>query len=332
MAVMVNGSPRVAPPVKEPGVRGLKILHITGWGRSGSTLLARLLNEVPGFFSAGELRVVWRAGYLQGLRCGCGRPIRECPIWSRAVQQAAKAAGPLDPTAIVELQKRWAPVRRTGALLRGARHEIGVASEQAKYVEELAGLYQALADQAAARVVVDSSKRPSDAALLTWMKDASPYSVQLVRDPRAVAYSWRRRKGGLARFGPVHSTWQWLHWNLQADRVRKRLGPSRTMLVRYEDFVSQPRATIEAIVRLLGEDRPPLPWREGEGISLNANHMIGGNPDRFSAGPIQIRSDEEWRDGQSRLDRAVATGLSLPLLHRYGYSWRARTRPTSHST
>ena len=38
------------------------VLYIGGWGRSGSTLLAHVLAEVPGFVSVGELRYVWQGG------------------------------------------------------------------------------------------------------------------------------------------------------------------------------------------------------------------------------------------------------------------------------
>src|SRR6476469_754930 len=61
-------APRPAAPV----------LFIAGWGRSGSTLLDRMLGQVPGVFSAGELRDIWDRGVREDRLCGCGQPFHEC--------------------------------------------------------------------------------------------------------------------------------------------------------------------------------------------------------------------------------------------------------------
>ena len=42
------------------------VLYVAGAGRSGSTLLDNLLGQIPGFFSAGELRYVWERGLIDG--------------------------------------------------------------------------------------------------------------------------------------------------------------------------------------------------------------------------------------------------------------------------
>jgi SAM-dependent methyltransferase len=44
---------------------------------------------------------------------------------------------------------------------------------------------------------------------------------------------------------------------------------------------------------------------------------VGGNPVRMTSGAIKIEPDEEWRGGIAPRDRAVATAIALPLLHRY---------------
>jgi hypothetical protein len=94
------------------------------------------------------------------------------------------------------------------------------------------------------------------------------------------------------------------------------------MLLRYEDFVSNPRASIEAIVRMVGEDGSGLPFEQDDTVRLSGNHTISGNPSRFRTGAVALRSDDEWTRNQPLKDRLVATGLALPLLHRYGYPLR----------
>src|SRR2546423_2992529 len=65
------------------GNERLKILYIAGSGRSGTTIMARLLGELPGFVNVGEA-----ARYLldipmqtRGVPCGCGRAVSDCPFW-----------------------------------------------------------------------------------------------------------------------------------------------------------------------------------------------------------------------------------------------------------
>ena len=67
----------------------IKILYITGTGRSGSTLLNRLLDLHPRIFGVGEIFHL-DAYYMHNDLCSCGQPVRECPIWSRVVKKGVK--------------------------------------------------------------------------------------------------------------------------------------------------------------------------------------------------------------------------------------------------
>ena len=191
-------------------------------------------------------------------------------------------------------------------------------------------LYQQVATVTGARVVIDSSKRPSDAALLRLLPGVNPYFVHLVRDPRAVAYSWARKKAQLDRDRPalmsphtvLDSTVSWLSWNLAAESLRKRVGAGHFSLVRYEDFVSRPHAVLERILALVGEAGASVPLSEDRAAELSTNHTVSGNPDRFSTGRVKLREDREWRSKQATTDRLLTTLVALPLLHRYDYALR----------
>jgi hypothetical protein len=179
-------------------------------------------------------------------------------------------------------------------------------------------------------VIVDSSKRPSDAAMLRLVAGVEPYYVHLVRDPRAVAYSWQRRKtqldkdrpADLVPHNPFDSTVKWVEWNLAAEALRRRHDPDRSILVRYEDFVAHPRSALERMAALTGETSRGLPLEGERRARLSPNHTVSGNPSRFTTGVVELRVDDEWRTRQRRLDRLVSTSLALPLLSRYGYPIR----------
>ena len=61
---------------------------VGGIGRSGSTLIERLIGQLPGVCPVGELVHLWERGITEGERCGCGQPFQQCPFW----QQVGKVA------------------------------------------------------------------------------------------------------------------------------------------------------------------------------------------------------------------------------------------------
>ena len=70
----------------------VKVLFLAGKGRSGGTLLASLLGQLPGFFNIGELNRLWDWGLVSNFRCGCGLPVQECPTWHAILEAGRRAA------------------------------------------------------------------------------------------------------------------------------------------------------------------------------------------------------------------------------------------------
>jgi hypothetical protein len=155
--------------------------------------------------------------------------------------------------------------------------------------------------------------------------------VHLVRDPRAVSYSWSRVKVGfdkrMRQFGPVYSTVRWVNRNSAAAALRAKEGPGRSLVVRYEDFVATPRATVEAIADLVEEQPQHLPFVDERTVELAVNHTVSGNQSRFRTGTVKIRQDAEWLERQKRVDRLVTTAIAWPWLRRYGYPTTVETNP-----
>jgi hypothetical protein len=310
-----------------------KVLYIAGWGRSGSTIIDNILGEIDGFFSGGEVHYLWERGLVEGRKCGCGRRLTECPVWSRVLERLAtdEIAASASPAQVVRWQRESVRVRHSFGLVRVTRDRVRLNESLDLYTRLLGATYAAIAEVTGARVIVDSSKRPSEASALHLVPGISPYAVHLVRDPRAVAYSWHRRKAHLdrgaptemRRHGTVASTLSWTLWNSAIEMVR-RSGHFESMRLRYEDFVGDPKRSIEAIVDMVGEEMSSLPFVDETTVRLSGNHTISGNPSRFSTGDMPVRADDDWIRKQSLRDRMIATSLAAPLLHRYGYRLRPR--------
>ena len=305
----------------------IKVAYIMAWGRSGSTLLGNLLGEVEGFFHAGELRTIWEKGLLHGRLCGCGVPVPECDFWKEVLE---RGFGSVDAARVFGAQRDAARLRHTPRYLAARRDaELPGGASTQTYATAVQDLYRALAEVTSSSVIVDSSKREADAALLRLLPDVEPYYVHLVRDPRAVAYSWQRRKKTpeprreMVTYKPSTSTRNWLGLNVTGEVVRRKAGRGRYLLVRYEDLARNPEEALKSIVQLLGQWPAELPVDADGGVRLQPNHTAGGNPGRFSTGSVALKLDDEWVSMQPRGQRLVATTIAMPLLRRYRYPLRA---------
>ena len=64
----------------------LTVLYLIAKGRSGSNILAHFLGQLDSYCNTGELHHLWKWGLQESRRCGCGRTVPECELWSRVVR------------------------------------------------------------------------------------------------------------------------------------------------------------------------------------------------------------------------------------------------------
>lgn len=298
----------------------IRVLYIAGAGRNGSTMLDKVLGQHPDVFAVGELGRLWDRGLQQRRLCGCRTPVPECPIWQGILH---RAFGAVSADLIAEIGGQIATVNRTRTMLTGRS-----GPESAEVRSRLAVLYRAIADHTGARLIVDSSKAPAYGRALAMTPGLDVRMLQLVRDPRAVAYSWQRGKlqvdEGVPRpmdsAGPMTAARGWLLWNLVLDRMRRSAG-DRMRLLRYEDLVAAPRSTVRDILDFADPSLPPdgLTFLDERTVRQDPTHSVSGNPSRFRDGEVRIEVDQAWRSRLSARDRRVVSAVTWPLARRYGY-------------
>ncbi len=303
----------------------VKVLYVVGLGRSGSTILSNSLGQIPGFFSGGELNFIWRHNVLENRLCGCGRPFRECPVWTKVMDEAFGGMDGIDPREMMRLQNSGTRTRHIPSMLaeRGRR---SLAEKLEKFLINYRRLYEAVGKVTESRVIVDSSKEPAHGFAMGMVPGVDFYVVHLIRDPRAAAYSWSKKKPQpdtdtrehMVRFSPTKSSALWDSWNASAEALWRRT-PERYLRLRYEDFVSDPRRSFERILRLVREAEAEPPLVGEREVKLGVSHTVSGNPNRFDTGAVELRHDQEWKDRMSPRDRTLVTSLTLPLLYHYRY-------------
>jgi hypothetical protein len=277
--------------------------------RSGTTLLCQLLGNVDGCLALGELRHCW--GVLAAnTPCACGRPVRECPVWSAAVREAV---GPGADPAFYEHSYALAnTVLRPGLALEAARRH--ASPRVAEYRDLMVRLMRALAGVTGASYVVDASKSATGALL--WASSRLPvHLVQIYRPPAAVAYSEARRvvwPDEVARYAPpsrtiTKSALRWNAFNVSVSAV-SRCADSYT-LVRYDDLVSDPAGTLQEIVgKLPGFEDLVI----DEVATSDRGHLVSGNPSFFER-PVIREPDERWKRELTPREKALITAVTSPV-------------------
>ena len=320
------------------------VVYVGGFGRSGSTMLERILGAIPGWTNVGELVDLPRSVWPQDELCGCGERFSVCPLWVEVGERAFGGWNGGDLERLAALRIAVARQRHLPGLLAlasghaRAQHVRRVRDYQLAYGR----IYRAVAESTGASVIVDASKGPAHGLALAAAPDpafieARGYAmsmVNLVRDPRGVAYSWSRRTGSRPQAGaentemwsisPTRSAGQWAALQTEMQLVSRPIDSHR---VRYEDLVAAPRATVRGLLERLG-----LPGVDGgldhleeHAVTLGPSHGLSGNPSRFRNGRIALDLDQEWAREMPAGERRIVTALTLPLLTSYGYDATPRS-------
>jgi len=306
-----------------------QVLYVGSWGRSGSTLLDLALGQIPGFVSVGELRYLWERGLAERQLCGCGHPVPECPFWGAVLEEAFGGVGQVDIGEVLSLWRRVDRLPLVPVLFAPWRHQALEADLRA-FRKVLAQVYRAVGTVSGAAKVVDSSKYAAYGLLLAGVPHLELLLLHLIRDSRAVAYSWRGSKlmpevTTETRYMPVKRPWRsavfWQLENLGLELLRR--ASQRSVRLRFDDLASDPRRSLGSALAALGIEAD-LDFLQQRALHLGPNHTVAGNPVRFLRGDVAIEPDLEWRSRLEAGSRRVVTALTWPLLLRYGFPLRCR--------
>lgn len=303
----------------------IKVLYIAGASRSGSTILEKVINSIEGAVSLGEVSYLWERGFKNNWMCGCGQPFNDCPFWDSVRAGAygeglgGEAAGRVAGMSWATERFRHLPLYFMGSMAPAFQNKVR------EYSDHIAKIYEGAGKAASARFLVDSSKH-MHGFVLKNMRQIDLHVLHLVRDSRATTFSWTRRKVyqqsgdgviDLPRFNPWFSSLHWIFDNLSAELLK--LYNVKYMRIRYEDFAEDPQRPVDGILRFIGETGLENPVDRNMLGKPAVHHSVSGNPVRFSNGPMEIKTDEQWKTGLPAFYRLLVTAVTMPLLVRYGY-------------
>jgi hypothetical protein len=300
-----------------------RVLYLGGLGRSGTTLLERILGALPGVCPLGEVVHLWQRGVRDNERCACDHPFAACDFW-RAVGDRAFGGwhrAPVDR--VLALRGR---VERTRHIPRLARWHLPgeFGAQVADYAYQYTRVYAAAAGVSGARAVVDSSKHSALAFCLRWSADIDLRVVHVVRDSRGVAYSWTKTVprpeapgAQMTRYRPGRAALLWNAHNLAFGLLRRTGVP--VYRLRYEELLADPVGAVREVADFADLDPGPLDFLGDGTVRLGTSHSAAGNPMRFTTGDLPLRYDDAWRAALPPHHRRLVGALTAPLLSAYGY-------------
>lgn len=303
----------------------IKVVYIAGIGRSGSTLLTKVLASVKGGFSLNELSFVWENGFDKNRFCSCGLPFRSCPFWKNVISDIQQSGFENEQS-----------LRHIGNAVPQNRNIPSVIIKPGSidkkfpffslYKNILGHLYTSIQKHSKADFLIDSSKIPSYGYAVQKTDELDVYMIHLIRDPRAVAYSWKKevsRTDGEAnltmeQYSVFQSTIKWI-WGNCITTLLKRNG--KYLFIRYEDFCKQPELYTAQILSFINSSQSKNPIDEKSFVA-GEEHSIWGNPIRMKTGRMEIKEDNEWRIKLSAFDKFWIGFLTWPFMIFYGYWFR----------
>jgi Sulfotransferase family len=306
---------QATPPVMEPNAQPskVKIVFVTGAaGRSGTTLVARLLGEIEGCVNIGEGQYLFDSKTRQeDAPCGCGNLVQDCPFWAEIEESV--------PDKVQEFAGRYVRTRNSPFLLM--RYRRGPFAEKFReFLSTLETTYLEIARRTNCGVVVTTTKSPWYLFALTQLSKVEVYVVHLVRSPEGVVKSWSKRKNYSAPQAALKILGEWSLHNLLFEVFGRRAHAYWRIC--FEDLPGNPQGILKSIADGVFQRPVVLPFTSPNRARVHTQHILVSNPDKLTGDEIIIRPAPQ--NSLPLGKRMLVKSLAFPLLWRYGYLGQRR--------
>lgn len=281
-------------------MKNKNILYLLGSGRSGTTLIATVLNSTKQIKTLGELHQFYSYTYNDKL-CSCGETISSCEYWGETLKKMNienEKLKEIETKQNYEEKHKFIPF-----ILLGKKPSNLYQLSQRTQFE--------FVENHNKKWLLDSSKYISRFLLL---KKTTPFNLKgiyVVRDVRGVIHSFEKKVqtpkkpfSTILYYILTNAFGQLICW-VNKDVIK----------LKYEDFIENTPLEIQRIYKCLLNENYNIEYPTD---SFKIEHLIGGNRLKKNKA-IKINKDFEWKNKISRSNQIFYYILCLPfmLINRY---------------
>lgn len=303
-----------------------KVIYIAGFGRSGSTLLERVLGSHEKIFATGELFSLLYLGDSNSKFSYLNQQVKNSDFWSAVLQDVSKDIAP--SSQLTKIQRDFESLHGILGYIVSQK-----AEKKAIYKHFIHNVINAINHNSSKNndYIVDSSKttrltffRP---IALAKIAQCEVKVIHLVRDGRGCIWSVLKGSNikmeqGLDPHVPLaglRCALSWLIAQTAAHIFQQISAPDNYIRVRYEDFVTQPEQTLKRLSQFLSVDFENQIDIIQNKKDIPLAHQLTGNRVRNKA-KIAIKMDNEWKTNLSWYHRILFWILDWPYALLYGYN------------
>jgi hypothetical protein len=295
------------------------VIYIAGYGRSGSTLLERVLGDNRKVFALGELKSFFDTACKSGELCSCGKRVDSCEFWGPVLKV-------YDEKECVGSES----IRSKAESLFGLF--FNCSSMKHKYSQMTEDLFKRIFSGLPENTgfVIDSSKTTRNSFFrpirLSKFVSLEVKVIHLVRDGRGCIWSnlkgsnRRMEKGENPRL-PIPVLRTVINWplaNAGAELFRLFSSSENYCRVRYEDLVDDPAEILSQLGAFLGLDFSSQIDAVANKHITASGHQLSGNRMRLKK-EIVVKKDMEWGKNLKLLYRFFFWMIDWAFALRYGY-------------
>jgi len=281
----------------------MKLIYLIGAGRSGTTILATMLNANTKILTVGEMHQFYDH-LLNGKPCSCGDDLYTCVFWQNIVDQLE-----IDENQLKEYHKMGEKMEshsRIPLYLLGWRGK-------KRYHDSQALIFRSLRRTLNSDYILDSSKYIARYLLLRSNNQIDVKAIYVVRDIRGVVNSFK--KNVQTPKSPLSAILYHSLINFFAQLVC--WSDPKVIKIRYEDLMTDADATLKKVNKHIFDD---VSGTEYTNASYTIPHIIGGNRMKRQK-EVAIKFDQAWKIDLSRFSQFVYAFLAMPFMLINKYRW-----------
>lgn len=281
-----------------------EILYIMGTGRSGTTVLEVLLANNPGLTGVGEVKHIFRDGFLNNTVCSCGEPTLDCPVWSNIFSHSGFNEVNLDEIDITisSLESHAGFFLLTAGLVSKRRME--------DYRSANEEIFKSVTDATNCKIIIDSSKYSGRALAMARLFPGKIKILCVTRSPGGLLTAYQKPNKVEQKPKSTFMAVIYYLYVLSCMWVVKHRYPDICLTIRFDDLRQNPVKTLDRIQEWSGYDLSEAREKLLNNDWFNVGHIVTGNRLRKN-GKIQFQKADKSKNQESSKNRFVQVILSI---------------------